>query len=71
MAKVAIKSEIIATSGGIFHVMEVFERLGIDKLITFYLFLPFLFPFQPLVQKIILHEEEQNEPRHPDEAHPY
>ena len=33
MAKVQIKSETIATFGGIFHVMDVFERLGLGRLI--------------------------------------
>ena len=33
MAKVQIKPETIATFGGIFHVMDVFERLGMVKLI--------------------------------------
>ncbi len=33
VAKVQIKSETIATFGGIFHIMDVFERLGMCKLI--------------------------------------
>ena len=33
MAKVQIKSETIATYGGISHVMDVFERLGLGRLI--------------------------------------
>ena len=33
MAKVQIKSETIATFGGRFHVMDVFERLGLGRLI--------------------------------------
>ncbi len=33
MAKLQIKSETIATFGGIFYVMDVFERLGLGKLI--------------------------------------
>ena len=33
MAKIQIKSETIATFGGIFHIMDVFEGLGLDKLI--------------------------------------
>ena len=33
MAKVQLKSETIATFGGIFHVMDVFERLGLGRLI--------------------------------------
>lgn len=33
MAKLQIKSEIIATYGGIFQIMDVFERLGLGKLI--------------------------------------
>ena len=33
MAKVQIKSEIIATYGGIFKIMELFERLGLGKLV--------------------------------------
>lgn len=33
MAKLQIKSESIATFGGIFHVMDVFERLGLGKLV--------------------------------------
>ena len=33
MAKVQIKSETIATFGGIFHVIDVFERLGLGRLI--------------------------------------
>ena len=33
MSKLQIKSETIATFGGIFHVMDVFERLGLGKLI--------------------------------------
>ena len=33
MAKVQIKSEIIASYGGIFQIMDVFERLGLGKLI--------------------------------------
>ena len=34
MAKVQIKSETIATFGGIFHVIDVFERLGLAFLHT-------------------------------------
>lgn len=34
MAKLQIKSETIATFGGIFYVMDVFERLGLGKLIN-------------------------------------
>ena len=33
MAKLQIKSETIATFGGIFHIMDAFERLGLDKLV--------------------------------------
>ena len=33
MAKVQIKSETIATFGGICHVIDVFERLGLGRLI--------------------------------------
>ena len=33
MAKVAIKSENITSFGGIFHVMDIFSRLGLEKLI--------------------------------------
>ena len=33
MANVQIKSETIATYGGISHVMDVFERLGLGRLI--------------------------------------
>lgn len=33
MAKLQIKSEIIASHGGIFQIMDVFERLGLGKLI--------------------------------------
>ncbi|WP_407404309.1 hypothetical protein [Sodaliphilus sp.] len=33
MAKIAINPETIATFGGIFHIMDVFERLGLAKLI--------------------------------------
>ena len=33
MAKLQIKSETIATYGGIFKVMELFERLGLGKLV--------------------------------------
>ena len=33
MAKLQIKSETIATFGGIFHIMDTFERLGLDKLV--------------------------------------
>ena len=32
MAKVAIKSENITSFGGIYHVMDVFSRLGFEKL---------------------------------------
>ena len=32
MAKVAIKSENITSFGGIYHVMEVFSKLGFEKL---------------------------------------
>jgi hypothetical protein len=31
MAKVAIKSENITSFGGIFHVMDIFSRLGLEK----------------------------------------
>ena len=33
MAKVAIKSEHITSFGGIYHVMDVFSKLGFEKLI--------------------------------------
>lgn len=33
MANLQIKSETIATFGGIFHVMDVFDRLGLGELI--------------------------------------
>ena len=33
MAKLQIKSEKVATFGGIFHVMDVFEHLGLGRLI--------------------------------------
>ena len=33
MAKLQIKSETIATFGGIFKIMEIFERLGLGKLV--------------------------------------
>lgn len=33
MAKLQIKSETMATFGGIFHVMNVFERLGLGTVI--------------------------------------
>ncbi len=33
MAKLQIKSKIIATYGGIFQIMEVFERIGLGKFI--------------------------------------
>lgn len=33
MANLQIKSEKIATFGGIFHIMELFERLGLGKLV--------------------------------------
>ena len=33
MAKVAIKSENITSFGGIFYVMDMFSRLGLEKLI--------------------------------------
>ena len=33
MAKLQIKSETIATYGGIFKIMELFERLGLGKLV--------------------------------------
>ena len=33
MAKLQIKSEAIATFGGIFHIMDVFERLGLGRLV--------------------------------------
>jgi len=33
MAKLQIKSETIATFGGIFQIMELFERLGLGKLV--------------------------------------
>ena len=32
MAKVAIKSENITSFGGIYHVMEIFSKLGFEKL---------------------------------------
>ena len=32
MAKVAIKSENITSFGGIYHVMDVFSKLGFEKL---------------------------------------
>ena len=32
MAKVAIKSETITSFGGIYHVMDVFSKLGFEKL---------------------------------------
>ena len=32
MAKVAIKSENITFFGGIYHVMDVFSKLGFEKL---------------------------------------
>ena len=32
MANLQIKSEFIASRGGIFQIMEVFERLGLGKL---------------------------------------
>jgi len=34
MTKIQIKSETIATFGGIYHVMDVFERLGLGRLIN-------------------------------------
>lgn len=34
MAKLKIKSEIIAPHGGIFQIMDVFERLGLGKLMA-------------------------------------
>ena len=33
MSELQIKSETIATFGGIFHVMDVFERLGLGRLV--------------------------------------
>ena len=33
MAKLQIKSETTATFGGIFHIMDVFERLGLGRLV--------------------------------------
>ena len=33
MAKLQIKSETIATYGGIFKIRELFERLGLGKLV--------------------------------------
>lgn len=32
MAKIAIKSENITSFGGIYHVMDVFSKLGFEKL---------------------------------------
>ena len=32
MTKVAIKNENIASFGGIYHIMDVFSRLGFEKL---------------------------------------
>ena len=32
MAKVAIKKENITSFGGIYHIMDVFSRLGFEKL---------------------------------------
>ena len=32
MTKVAIKNENITSFGGIYHIMDVFSRLGFDKL---------------------------------------
>ena len=32
MAKVAIKNENITSYGGIYHIMDVFSKLGFDKL---------------------------------------
>ena len=33
MTKVAIKNEIITSFGGIYHVMDVFSKLGFKKLV--------------------------------------
>ena len=33
MVKLQIKSETIATFGGIFQIMELFERLGLGRLV--------------------------------------
>ena len=31
MTKVAIKNEIITSSGGIYHIMDVFSKLGFER----------------------------------------